>query len=96
MVERPEVHARVDVLVKKPPSQKHFGTFTRRQTLMITDAAALLGAAAAQEFVIEVFQTIRDRVSNDDFAFALRVLLAEHESEDVIEQVLQNNRSKQQ
>lgn len=89
--EQPLVSARADVMVQKSPSQKRFGLLTRRQTRMVISAASLLGTAAAQEFATTVFNTIRDRISNADFAFVLRQLLAEYDSEELADKVFNNN-----
>ena len=68
-----------------------WGQFTRRQIKWLGNAATLLASTVGHEFTVEVINTIRQPVTNDDFACALRQLLAEHDSAELADQVFAKN-----
>ena len=81
------------VAIQKPAWRDEFAVFTREQTKMLISAAALMGSNCAKEFALEVLETILQPVSDAEFEFALRVSLAEHDSEELADQVFAKNRS---
>jgi hypothetical protein len=51
-----------------------WGQFTRRQIKWLGNPATLLASTVGHEFTVEVINTIRQPVTNDDVAYALRHL----------------------
>jgi hypothetical protein len=72
------VSANTTVEIKKPAWQQHFSVFSRAQTKMLISAAALMGSRCAQEFAIEAMETIKQPVSDEEFAAGLIRLLEAH------------------
>ena len=81
------VNAVTSVTIEKPSWQQELAVFTRAQTKMLISAAALMGSRCAQEFAVEVLQTIQQPVSDQDFAARLLDLLETHRSTDLVEEL---------
>jgi hypothetical protein len=79
--DKPGVYA--SAAIKK----EDWGPFSKSQARIICNAAAVIGAVAGQDFVASVFSSIKQPVDDATFAYALKQLLAEHDSEDLVEQI---------
>jgi len=93
MIEQPQVHARTDIVLTKQPSQEQFGHCTRGQAQMVIDAASQLGAAIAQEFATDMFAAINCPIDDNEFNWALRVVLDEYNAGDLADRVFSKQES---
>ena len=88
---QPQVLASAEVRVVKQPSRQTWGHFSREQAQMVIDAASLVGAHCARDFASAMLAAINCATSDADVSFAIRVILQEYNSEDLIDQIFAKN-----
>jgi hypothetical protein len=91
MIEPPQVTARAEVQVTKESSQQTFGHCNRERAQKIADASSLVGAHCARDFANAVFAL--GPIGDDEFPWAVKVVLEEFGSEDLWPKIFAKNNS---
>ena len=91
MNEQPQVIANTEVRLVKEKLQPQFGHCSREQAQLIIDAASLLGAHTARDFVTAMITAINCEITDEEFRWATRVILDEFGSEDLWPAIFEKN-----